>query len=205
MQRLLQDYQSNESNFHHKYEEEVKKHDQTKKALNKAIKLANILLEEITNQSEGKQSELLAKVNSTGPHKTKFNEDQENTPTQNYAQSTLSPTPMGELHNLLRNSLDKTSESQNQGLRSRQPLQVLTTFTTEQSGRDHDTTLNLEGFPLNRKSPRQHATPNRELSELTSLIRSASRNNLIKNVKTSTFDSSRNTSSINYESRACDH
>ena len=27
LQRLIQDYQSNESNFHHKYEEEVKKHD----------------------------------------------------------------------------------------------------------------------------------------------------------------------------------
>ena len=164
------------------------------------------MLEEITNQSEGKQNELLAKVNSTGPSKSKVLEDQENTPTQNYAQSTLSPTPMTEFQNLLRNSLDKTSESQAQGLRSRQPLQVLTTFTTEHSGRDADTTLNLEGgFPLSRKSPRQHATPNRELSELTSLIRTASRNNLIKNVKTSTFDSSRNTSSYNYESRACDH
>lgn len=39
------------SNFYSKkYTEEVKKHDETKKALNKAIHLANLLLEEISHE-----------------------------------------------------------------------------------------------------------------------------------------------------------
>jgi hypothetical protein len=35
--------------YHSRYAEEVERHEQTKLALNKAIKLANILLDEITH------------------------------------------------------------------------------------------------------------------------------------------------------------
>jgi len=52
IQRILHDYQSNESKFHVKYAQEVQKHEETKRALNKAIKLANLLLEEITMGEE---------------------------------------------------------------------------------------------------------------------------------------------------------
>jgi len=98
LQRLIQDYQTNESNFHHKYEEEVHKHEQTKKALNKAIKLANLLLEEITTQSECKKSDMISKAQSaSGPHRDRLENQENNTPTQNYAHSLLSPTPVTEL------------------------------------------------------------------------------------------------------------
>jgi phosphomannomutase len=75
----------------------VQKHEQTKKALNKAIKLANLLLEEITNQSESKKSDLMAKVQSAGTYKCRLEDQENNTPTQNYALSLLSPTPVTEL------------------------------------------------------------------------------------------------------------
>jgi hypothetical protein len=39
------------ANFFSKYTEEVKKHDETKKALNKAIHLANLLLDEISQEN----------------------------------------------------------------------------------------------------------------------------------------------------------
>jgi len=44
-------------NFYSKYNDEVRKHEETKKALSKAIKLANILLDEVT-LGEGRKSEL---------------------------------------------------------------------------------------------------------------------------------------------------
>ncbi len=46
-----------DANFYSKYNDEVRKHEETKKALSKAIKLANILLDEVT-LGEGRKSEL---------------------------------------------------------------------------------------------------------------------------------------------------
>jgi hypothetical protein len=48
------DFKEDAANYYSKYNDEVRRHDETKRALSKAIKLANLLLDEVTLSEERK-------------------------------------------------------------------------------------------------------------------------------------------------------